>query len=135
MARMRMEYSPGSIFAAGKLNLPSAPLATEIATVEPAFLAVTMTPSMAPSSAEVTCPLSAAAACAKARDESAPDCSKLTAKAAAVTSSVLRICKGFLPLTERVIFHLVFWFVTEGKPAAGRAQDSAARSRQRQPGM
>src|SRR3954447_5080967 len=135
MARMRMEYSPGSILAAGKLNLPSAPLATEMATVEPAFLAVTMTPSMAPSSAEVTCPLSSAAACANARDESVPACSKLAAKAAAVTSSVLRICMGFLPLTERVIFHLVFWFVFERKPVARRAQESAARGAQRQPGM
>ena len=59
MARMRSAYWPGSILLAGKLKRPSLSLTTVMVMVEPAFLALTSTPSIAPSSAELTCPLSA----------------------------------------------------------------------------
>ena len=52
MARMRSAYWPGSSLLAGKLKRPSLSLTTVMVMVEPAFLALTSTPSIAPSSAE-----------------------------------------------------------------------------------
>src|SRR5262245_15466186 len=56
MARIEMAYLPGPSFEAGKLNWPVASLTTVIVMVPPSFLALTSTPSIAPSSAEVTLP-------------------------------------------------------------------------------
>src|SRR5215470_19048327 len=60
-ARILIAYWPGSSRDAGKLYRPSLLVTTVIAIVEPAFLAVTSTPSIGPSSFEVTWPASAAA--------------------------------------------------------------------------
>src|SRR6266581_1055626 len=62
---MRSEYYPESSFAEGKLKRPSSSLTTLIVTLEPAFFALTTTPSIAPSSAEVTRPVRATEACAR----------------------------------------------------------------------
>jgi hypothetical protein len=58
-------------------------------TVEPVFLALTSTPSIAPSSAEVTCPLSAAGACAGAG--SAKACNSASARPADVSRDFMRV--------------------------------------------
>src|SRR3954463_8126279 len=65
MARMRSAYWPGSSRSAGKLKRPSLSLTTVVVMVEPSFLALTSTPSIAPSSAEVTMPINAAPFCEK----------------------------------------------------------------------
>src|SRR5204863_71915 len=64
MARIAIVYLPGSSLLVGKLKLPLSSLTTEMVIVLPSFLALTTTPSMAPSSAEVTWPVSAAPDCA-----------------------------------------------------------------------
>src|SRR5215468_2171135 len=56
MARIESAYFPGASFEAGKLNWPLASLTTVMVMVPPSFLALTNTPSIAPSSAEVTWP-------------------------------------------------------------------------------
>src|SRR5438874_3821290 len=53
---MRRAYCPGGIFEEGNRNSPCASLTTVIVVVEPTFLALTRTPSICPSSAELTCP-------------------------------------------------------------------------------
>src|SRR3954469_20344757 len=58
---MRSVYLPGASFAAGKLNLPSAPLTTLTVTGVPEWRALTTTPSRAPSG-ETTRPASSARA-------------------------------------------------------------------------
>ncbi len=60
VARMLSVYSPGPSFAAGKLNSPLSLLTT--LTVTMPFLARMTTPSIRPSSAEETLPVSAAGA-------------------------------------------------------------------------
>src|SRR5438105_4378538 len=57
--------------------------------VEPAFLALTSTPSIAPSSAEVTCPVSAAGACARAGKD--PACNSAIARPADVRRYLMRV--------------------------------------------
>src|SRR6476660_8407621 len=57
---MVMVYFPGVSRSAGKLNWPLSLLTTVVVTLEPSFRALTRTPSIAPSSAEETWPLSAA---------------------------------------------------------------------------
>src|SRR5437899_2207498 len=86
---MRSVYLPGSSFADGNEKLPLSSLTTEIAMVEPSFLALTTTPSIAPSSAEVTWPVSLPAACAKGDDTTA------TANAAEVTSNQCLMVMAF----------------------------------------
>src|SRR6202043_4268897 len=51
----------GGTRSAGKLNCPLSLLTTVVVMVEPSFLALTSTPSIAPSSVDETWPLSAAA--------------------------------------------------------------------------
>src|SRR6266850_3103321 len=58
---MLTAYLPGSILSRGKLYSPLALLTTQVVIVEPAFFAPTITPSIAPSTCEVTVPVSAAA--------------------------------------------------------------------------
>src|SRR5215216_812736 len=60
MARVLSAYSPGSSRVAGKLKRPLSSVATLTVMVEPAFLALTTTPSMRPSLADDTVPASAA---------------------------------------------------------------------------
>src|SRR5438045_342805 len=62
---MLSPYWPGSSRDAGKLKRPLSSVGTLTVTVEPTFLALTTTPSMAPSLSDVTRPVSAAL-CAKA---------------------------------------------------------------------
>jgi len=62
VARIRNAYWPGSSRVRGKRYRPCASVATVVVIVEPAFLALTSTPSMVPSSTDVTCPVKAAAA-------------------------------------------------------------------------
>src|SRR5437764_9407242 len=64
MARIEILYLPASSLLAGKEKLPLSSLTTVMVIVEPSFFALTSTPSMAPSSAEVTWPVSAAPDCA-----------------------------------------------------------------------
>ena len=54
-----MAYRPGSIRSAGKLYSPLSLVTTVAAMVEPSFLTLTRTPSIRPSWAEETFPLSA----------------------------------------------------------------------------
>src|ERR1700733_7058736 len=65
-----------------------------MAMVEPAFLAVTSTPSMAPSSAELTWPASAAAPCAN--DGSAPAARTKVRQTLASSALRIRIFKSSL---------------------------------------
>src|SRR6516164_6221693 len=58
-ARTESVYLPESSFVAGKLKWPVPSLTTVTVTVEPSFLALTRTPSIAPSSCELTVPASA----------------------------------------------------------------------------
>src|SRR5207247_9736236 len=59
--RIRREYCPGSRRAAGQLYCPCSLLITVTVTFEPVRLTLTNTPSMAPSSCELTRPVSAGA--------------------------------------------------------------------------
>src|ERR1700758_3819114 len=86
---MRSAYWPGSSLAAGKLKWPLSSLMTDTVMVEPAFLALTTTPSIAPSSAELTCPDRGAADCAKTWVLPTDSAS---ASAAELASSKDRIC-------------------------------------------
>src|SRR3954469_3552678 len=63
---MVMTYLPGSTFATGKLNWPLSSVTTVVVMVEPSFLALTSTPSIAPSSDEETWPWSVPDVCALA---------------------------------------------------------------------
>src|SRR5260221_9712258 len=60
VARILSEYEPDPSFDEGKAKRPRSSLTTLTVTVEPAFFALTTTPPIAPSSAELTCPSSAA---------------------------------------------------------------------------
>src|ERR1700730_3313196 len=82
-----MAYWPGSNREAGKVCRPSLLVTTVMAMVDPAFLAVTSTPSIGPSSFDVTWPANAAA-------PSASDGAALTANTnvrQTLASSALRI--------------------------------------------
>src|SRR5438034_1789679 len=59
VARIFSEYEPDPSFDEGKLKRPRSSLTTLTVTVEPAFFALTTTPSIAPSSAELTRPVRA----------------------------------------------------------------------------
>src|SRR5262245_33136974 len=73
---MRSEYFPGSSFAEGKAYRPFASLTTVMVMVEPAFLARTSTPSIAPSSEEDTMPVRACAEAALEKATSRSDATK-----------------------------------------------------------
>src|ERR1051326_8073368 len=75
---MLSPYWPGSSRPAGKLKRPLSSVGTLTVTVEPAFLALTTTPSMAPSLSDVTRPVSAAL-CAKAGTDSRQHATRLKA--------------------------------------------------------
>src|SRR5580704_17585073 len=55
-ARMRKAYEPGGSFEEGNLYWPRSSLTTVMVIVDPAFLALTSTPSIGPSSTELTRP-------------------------------------------------------------------------------
>src|SRR5262245_12536882 len=59
MARIVSVYWPGSSRSAGNSYWPCALVTTLMASLAPAFLAVTTTPSMAPSASELTLPVMA----------------------------------------------------------------------------
>src|SRR5262245_47472958 len=61
---MVIVYLPASSLPAGKLNSPFSLVTTVWVMVEPSFLALTRTPSIRPSSAEDTLPLSGEPVCA-----------------------------------------------------------------------
>src|SRR5205085_6570510 len=88
MARVEIVYWPGESLEAGKLNLPSASLTTLMVMVPPAFLALTITPSILPSCCELTVPVRAAGACACA---AGPGSGKVLAKPSALASNKARI--------------------------------------------
>src|SRR5436305_6061358 len=88
MARVEIVYWPGESLDAGKLNLPSASLTTLMVMVPPAFLALTITPSILPSCCELTVPVRAAGACACA---AGPGSRKVLAKPSALASNKARI--------------------------------------------
>ena len=79
---------PGSSREAGKLKWPLSSVTTETVMVAPSFLALTTTPSIGPSLADVTAPESAAAFCAKAGAEL---CSANAVRAAADASKIVFI--------------------------------------------
>src|SRR6516225_12191690 len=68
-------YRPGAIRSAGKLYSPLSLLTTVVAIVEPSFLRLTRTPSIRPSWADDTVPLSA---CADAPVDAATIAPRLT---------------------------------------------------------
>src|SRR5215813_12007500 len=99
MARIVMAYLPEPSFEAGKLNWPLASLTTVMVMVPPSFLALTSTPSIAPSSAEVTLPERATCANRVEDDITA------TVAPSATACSRLRLCMmGFLPLSPPTIW-------------------------------
>src|SRR5215813_2569752 len=93
MARIDSAYLPGPTFAAGKLNLPSASLTTVMVVVPPSRLALTSTPSMAPSSCEATWPESAAGVCALRL------CGEASATARAIAGRTTCMRMGFCSLS------------------------------------
>src|SRR6266581_9658985 len=96
MARIDSAYFPGASFEAGKLNWPLASLTTVMVMVLPSFLALTSTPSIAPSSVEVTWPERAIWLPDWARR--LVDDVTATVAASATACSRLRLCMmGFLP--------------------------------------
>src|SRR5215468_2328416 len=103
MARIESAYFPGASFEAGKLNWPLASLTTVMVMVLPSFLALTSTPSIAPSSAEVTWPERATWLpdwASRLEDDIAA-----TVAPSATTCSRLRLCMmGFLPLSPPTIW-------------------------------
>src|SRR5580700_677176 len=88
---------------------------------EPALVALTSTPSIATSSAELTTPVSATGACAEAVDENAAARARPKAKLAAAKSGW---CMGFLP---------AFFYFHQHKLTRlrGASLPSSARSEQR----
>src|SRR3984957_20621464 len=97
--------------------------------VEPSFLALTTTPSIGPSLAEVTAPESAAAFCAKAGAEV---CSTNAVRAAADASNIVFIrLEGSLAGPRRAYSRakLVQFIGIRGSvgPSQGRFNDAAAR--------
>src|SRR5437588_2486300 len=88
MARVEIVYWPGESLDAGRLNLPSASLTTLMVMVPPAFLALTITPSILPSCCELTVPVRAAGACACA---AGPGSKKVLAKPSTLASNKARI--------------------------------------------
>src|SRR5258708_26899176 len=73
---MLRPYWPGSSRDAGKLNWPLSSVGTLTVTVEPTFLALTTTPSMAPSLSDVTRPDSAALCATAGADNSKQDANR-----------------------------------------------------------
>jgi hypothetical protein len=61
-ARILIAWRPGPTLVAGKPKRPRWSLTTVTVTVEPSCLALTSTPSIGPSSIELTCPVSASLA-------------------------------------------------------------------------
>src|SRR5215470_16190469 len=118
---MRNVYWPGSSFAVGKLKLPCASLTTEIVIVEPAFLALTTTPSMAPSAVEAIWPASLPAACARSKADDA----RPTANAAAVASNNRRIVMWGFSLCIQGVIHPVGVALSVGPPRHWRKRDFA----------
>src|SRR5438105_15866972 len=97
---MLSPYWPGSSRDAGKLNLPLSSVGTLTVTVEPTFLALTTTPSMAPSLSDATRPVSATL-CAKAgADNSRQDTTRPKAAIIALHRMTISL-DAWLLLVER----------------------------------
>src|SRR3954452_6541966 len=93
---MLSPYWPGSSREAGKLKRPLSSVGTLTVTVEPTFLALTTTPSMAPSLSDVTRP-ARAAFCAKAgADNNKKDATK--PKAATIALRRMTISLDYVSL-------------------------------------
>src|SRR5205814_49766 len=84
VARIFSEYEPDPSFDEGKAKRPRSSLTTLTVTVEPAFFALTTTPSIAPSSAELTRPVRAVEAWAAAG--AGPPPTKASARTAVANS-------------------------------------------------
>src|SRR2546426_3094201 len=96
-ARLLSEYSPGASLFRGKLYRPWASLMTLTVTPDPAFFALTTTPSIRPSPLERTCPAKATGPWwARLRELEAKTMS-VTAKPAATPGR-----KVFVPMTNRL---------------------------------
>src|SRR5882757_340883 len=95
MARIDSAYFPAASFEAGKLNWPLASLTTVMVMVPPSFLALTSTPSIAPSSAELTLPERATWARRLVDDVTA------TVAPSATACSRLRLCMMGFSLERR----------------------------------
>src|SRR5947209_6262791 len=99
---MLRPYCPGSSRPAGKLNRPLSSVGTLTVTVEPTFLALTTTPSMAPSLSEVTRPDSAAL-CAKAgTDNNRQDATTPQAVTIALRRMTISLDTLLLPLDASI---------------------------------
>src|SRR5438309_1385119 len=109
VARILSEYEPDPSFDEGKAKRPRSSLTTLTVTVEPAFFALTTTPSIAPSSAELTRPVRAVEAWAAAG--AGPPPTKASARTAVANSCLftddslvdsLRPAPHFSPIRFRV---------------------------------
>src|SRR6267378_4204294 len=97
VARIFSEYEPDPSFDEGKLKRPRSSLTTLTVTVEPAFFALTTTPSIAPSSAELTRPVSAVEVWAAA------GAGPRTARNATSTSPALTTSKRRLVMDDSLV--------------------------------
>src|SRR6478609_6715243 len=119
---MASEYRPGASLDAGKPNLPALSLTTETVAVEPSRLALTTTPSIGPSAAELTCPVNAIGICACAETSVKPTAIAPAAKA----SKRLRECMSVSSIVGRSLRANLI--VRKPSPAGSALQEVARRN-------
>src|SRR3954451_12671939 len=101
---MLRPYWPGSSRDAGKLNRPLSSVGTLTVTVEPTFLALTTTPSMAPSLSDVTRPDSAAFCAKDGADNSTQDANRLKAAIIALRRMTIPLVASLLLVDASIDF-------------------------------
>src|SRR6476469_365276 len=99
---MVITYLPGSTFATGKLNWPLSSVTTVVVMVEPSFLALTSTPSIAPSSDEETWPRSVPDVCAVAGNKPVSARTVVASNRALIRIVASLVCR-LLELIARII--------------------------------
>src|SRR3954462_5016362 len=124
MARVVSAYWPGSSRVAGKLKRPSCCVATLTVTVEPARFALTTTPSIGPSLADDTVPVSAAGDWLCARLLVAGHTDKVKASAAVANNNVLLSIAISVGKIFQRPFRLFNAPPADGKPPAGHVTTS-----------
>src|SRR4051794_38403845 len=103
-ARMVIPYLPGSTFATGKLNWPLSSVTTVVVRVEPSFLALTRTPSIAPSSDEETWPLSVPDVCAVAGSKPVSASTVVASNRALIRIVASLVCRLLALIARMVAF-------------------------------
>src|SRR5262249_60468028 len=116
MARVEIVYLPGSMRAAGKLKRPRSSVTPGGGLGEPSFLALTSTPSIAPSSLEDCTPVEAACAWAPL------DINAAASRATAAPSQRCRPRMGDLPMNRSSMSGLSRDFISGESVAATSAE-------------